>query len=54
MASLEAELAAIEAGLADPALYVDGVGRSEALTRRQHALRTELEAAEEALLALYG
>ena len=54
VAELEAGLAGIEAELADPAVYADGGTRGQELTRRQQALRRELQEAEEALLELYG
>ncbi len=54
VAELEAGLAGIEAELADPAVYADGGTRGQELTRRQQALRRELQEAEEALLDLYG
>ena len=54
VAALEAEVAAVEADLADPALYAEGGSRGQELTRRQQALRAELDAAEAELLALYG
>ncbi|MBD7987930.1 ABC-F family ATP-binding cassette domain-containing protein [Luteimonas sp. Sa2BVA3] len=54
VAELEAGLAGIEAELADPAIYADGGTRGQELTRRQQALRRELQEAEEALLDLYG
>ena len=53
VAELEAGLAGIEAELADPAVYADGGTRGQELTRRQQALRRELQEAE-ALLDLYG
>ena len=54
VATLEAAIAAIEAELADPAVYADGGARGQELAQRQQALRAELQAAEEELLALYG
>ncbi|MBJ6985325.1 ABC-F family ATP-binding cassette domain-containing protein [Luteimonas sp. MC1750] len=54
VAQLEGELAALEVALADPAAYADGGTRGQELTRRQQAVRKELQDAEEALLDLYG
>ena len=54
VATLEAAIAAIGTELADPAVYADGGARGQELTRRQQALRDELQVAEEELLALYG
>ncbi len=51
---LEEQLSALEAELADPGLYTDGGNRAGELAKRQAELRTELEAAEEALLELYA
>jgi ATP-binding cassette subfamily F protein 3 len=53
VAELEARLAVLEAGLADPAAYADGGTRAVQLGREQATLRSELEDAEQALLALY-
>ncbi len=53
VAGLEAGIAAIEAELADPAVYADGGARGQELARRQQQLRAELEEAENELLALY-
>ncbi|WP_133000610.1 ABC-F family ATP-binding cassette domain-containing protein [Luteimonas arsenica] len=53
VAGLEAGIAAIEAELADPAVYSDGGARGQELARRQQQLRAELEEAENELLALY-
>ena len=50
---LSAQLAECEAALADPAVYSDA-GKVAALGREQMQLREALEAAEEALLVLYG
>jgi ATP-binding cassette subfamily F protein 3 len=53
VAELEARLAAIETELADPATWNDGGKRAADLGREQQTLRTQLEAAETELLALY-
>ena len=53
VATLEAELAGIEAQLADPGLYADGGKRAADLGLRQAALRSQMEDAEAELLALY-
>jgi ATP-binding cassette subfamily F protein 3 len=54
VAELETRLAAIDAELADPRLYAqDNGARAAQLGREQGELRAELEAAEQALLALY-
>jgi ATP-binding cassette subfamily F protein 3 len=54
VAELETRLAAIEAELADPRLYAhDNGARATQLGREQGELRASLEAAEQALLALY-
>ncbi|MGY0505447.1 ABC-F family ATP-binding cassette domain-containing protein [Luteimonas sp. e5] len=53
VARLEQKLAACEAQLADPDVYADA-DRVIDLGREQMQLRSELEAAEEALLQLYG
>jgi len=54
VAELETRLAAIEAELADPRLYAqDNGARATRLGQEQGELRTALEAAEQALLALY-
>lgn len=50
---LEAQLAALDAALADPALYADGGVRAADLGKQQAALRAALETAEAELLALY-
>ncbi|PJK07925.1 ABC transporter ATP-binding protein [Lysobacteraceae bacterium NML95-0200] len=50
---LSVQLAECEAALADPAVYSDA-GKVAALGREQMQLREALEAAEEALLVLYG
>jgi ATP-binding cassette subfamily F protein 3 len=55
VAELETRLAAIDAELADPRLYAqDNGARAVQLGREQGELRAELEAAEQALLALYA
>ena len=54
VAALEAAVAGVEAELADPALYAEGGSRGQELTRKQQALRAELDEAEAELLALYG
>jgi ATP-binding cassette subfamily F protein 3 len=51
--TLETRLAAIDAELADPALYAAGDRRAAALTTQRTRLRAELDAAETELLALY-
>ena len=53
VSELEAQLAALEIALADPALYADGGVRASELGRTQQILRGELETAELELLALY-
>ncbi|MGV8941844.1 MAG: ABC-F family ATP-binding cassette domain-containing protein [Lysobacter sp.] len=53
VATLEAQLTALDAELADPATYADGGARGVELGGRQAALRAELDQAELALLALY-
>ena len=53
VARLEEKLAECEAQLADPAVYADA-GRVADIGRTQMQLRTELDAAESELLALYG
>src|SRR5690606_19038926 len=53
VAELEAELAGVEAGLADPAVYADGGARAAQLVARQAALRAQMDEAEAELLALY-
>jgi ATP-binding cassette subfamily F protein 3 len=53
VADLETRLAAVTDALADPALYADGAARAGELGRQQAQLRTQLESAEQALLALY-
>ncbi len=53
VAQIEARLAAIEIELADPAAYLDSGKRAADLGREQQTLRTQLEAAEVELLALY-
>jgi ATP-binding cassette subfamily F protein 3 len=53
VATLEAQLAAIEAELAKPATYADGGTRAAELGQQQARLRGELESAEADLLALY-
>ena len=53
VAELETALAALDAELANPALYADGGTRAAELGRQQVAMRADLEAAETALLALY-
>jgi ATP-binding cassette subfamily F protein 3 len=53
VAQLEQALAEVEAALADPATWSDP-DRAAALGQRQARLRADLEAAENALLALYG
>ncbi|MDH5822288.1 ATP-binding cassette domain-containing protein [Luteimonas sp. RD2P54] len=50
---LEAEIAAVDAELADPAVYSAGSARAAELARRQGELRETLERAEAELLALY-
>ena len=52
VARLEGKLAECEAQMADPAVYADA-GRVADIGRQQMQLRTELEAAEAELLALY-
>ena len=54
VAELEGQLAAIEAELADPAVYSDGADRAAELAKRQAELRAALEEAEEALLEMYA
>jgi ATP-binding cassette subfamily F protein 3 len=51
--ALEAQLAALDAELADPATYADGGARGVELGRQQAELRAELDQAEAELLALY-
>jgi ATP-binding cassette subfamily F protein 3 len=53
VASLEAEIAQVEAALADPALYAEGKAKAADLGRRQTDLQVQLERAEADLLALY-
>jgi ATP-binding cassette subfamily F protein 3 len=54
VAEIESRLAAIEAELADPRLYAQDNGvRASQLGREQGELQASLEAAEQALLALY-
>jgi ATP-binding cassette, subfamily F, member 3 len=53
VASLEASLARVDVELANPDVYADGGARGAQLAREQQRLRTELEAAESELLALY-
>ncbi|MEO6264580.1 MAG: ABC-F family ATP-binding cassette domain-containing protein [Luteimonas sp.] len=53
VAELETKIAAIEAELADPALYANGVARAGTLGQQQAELRSLLDAAEHELLALY-
>ena len=53
VADLEAQLADIDTQLADPAAYADGVKVAK-LGQKQATLRTQLDAAESELLALYG
>jgi len=53
VAELEAQLARIEAELAKPSTYADGGAHAADLGQQQARLRTELEAAEAALLAIY-
>jgi len=53
VAELEARLAVLETDLANPAAYADGGTWAAQLGREQAALRSELEEAEQALLALY-
>ena len=52
VAELEAKLAGIDTQLADPKVYVDAA-RVAGLGREQASLRTQLEAAEAGLLAMY-
>ena len=52
IAKLEAKLAGIDTQLADPKVYVDAA-RVAGLGREQASLRTQLEAAEAGLLAMY-
>jgi ATP-binding cassette subfamily F protein 3 len=54
VAELEAAIAAGEAALADPALYQGAPARAATQAGQLAALRTELAAAEETLLVLYG
>ncbi|MGY0613138.1 MULTISPECIES: ABC-F family ATP-binding cassette domain-containing protein [unclassified Luteimonas] len=54
VAELEAARAAIEAELADPALYSAGSNRAQDLARRQADLVAELAQAEEVVLELYA
>jgi len=53
VSELEGRLAELEAALADPAAYADGGARAAQLGREQATLRSELDTAEQALLALY-
>ena len=53
VAELEQALAALEAELADPAVYADG-GKVSALGQKQADLRAQLDEAEGELLTLYG
>jgi ATP-binding cassette subfamily F protein 3 len=54
VAELETRLATVEAELADPRLYAqDNGARATQLGRERGELRTALETAEQALLALY-
>jgi ATP-binding cassette, subfamily F, member 3 len=53
VAMLESSLARLEGELANPAVYADGGGRGAQIAREQTRLRSELEAAESELLALY-
>ena len=53
VAELEAEVAAVEAALADPSVYADGGARGTELGKQQATLRLALEQAEAELLALY-
>jgi ATP-binding cassette subfamily F protein 3 len=53
VAELEARLATVDIALADPTAYADGGARAAQLGREQTTLRAELDAAEQALLALY-
>ncbi|MGY0558060.1 ABC-F family ATP-binding cassette domain-containing protein [Lysobacter sp. A421] len=53
VAELEAQLTALEAELADPAVYADGGARGVELGKQQVQRRAELEQAEAELLALY-
>ncbi len=50
---LEAALTTLDAELANPTLYADGGVRASELGRQQAGVRSELDAAEAALLALY-
>ena len=52
VAELEAKLAGIDTQLADPKVYVHAA-RVAGLGREQASLRTQLEAAEAGLLAMY-
>jgi ATP-binding cassette subfamily F protein 3 len=51
--ALAAQIAEVEANLADPQAYADGGKRVAELGARQAALRAQMDAAEAELLALY-
>jgi ATP-binding cassette subfamily F protein 3 len=53
VADLEAQLSAVEAKIADPALYSEGPARAASLAKQQSELRAQLDGAERELLALY-